>query len=308
MQVFARKKLASRPISWAEMYTEDTAYFKVMYEDVVGSGSYFRYEGTDAETGDEYYVVIGPAKMKSPEARFFAGVRKLPSDFAAGGKYFSSIGEAFKYANETWGIHVPNSLHDYTAKDIKGLAKSMKEWRETHSKEEVAESFDKPIAEISAQPGEGSMQVAFASAVGVIVDCVSELSKLGKKAEAVEVGAKLNGLVVVSDGQLERVASAKHRPAAPPLVCPIRLRGSHDLYGLKSGGDTAVVVAFHLGTIGVVNEAGAGPVLRTLPYASLPQDIVGTKDLCELREKTQRWLGSDAVSSALIHESKGKRD
>ena len=48
----ARKKLAEKSVSWEEMYTPDTAYFKSMYDDILGEGSYFRFEGKDPETGD----------------------------------------------------------------------------------------------------------------------------------------------------------------------------------------------------------------------------------------------------------------
>jgi len=144
--VIARTKLADRPIHWEEKYTPDTAYFHAMYEEIVGPSSYFRFVGTDAETGDEYFAVIGPAKMHDPESKFFAGTRKLPSDFAASGMYFSEIMEAIEHSMETWGLPIPNNtVMHYTSSDLKGLGEKMEKWRTIHSKEQILADFKKPV-------------------------------------------------------------------------------------------------------------------------------------------------------------------
>ena len=130
MKKIARVKLSERNIHWKETYTENTEKFKEMYKDIVGDGSYFRWEGKDVDSGDGYFVIVGPAKMKTPKASWFAGCRKLPSDWAAGGKYFSEIKEAMNYAHETWGVHVPSDFQwSYDASDLKNIAKKMDKWR-----------------------------------------------------------------------------------------------------------------------------------------------------------------------------------
>lgn len=141
MEKIAKTKLADKNISWEESYTDATERFKLMYEDIVGPGSYFRWEGHDLDSGDDYFVIVGPAKMKDPVAKWFAGSRKLPSDWAAGGKYFSEIKEAINYANETWGVPIPSDVSwKYDASDLKGIASKMDKWREEHKGEFVKES------------------------------------------------------------------------------------------------------------------------------------------------------------------------
>jgi len=131
MQKTARTKLSERHMHWEETYTERTISFKEMYEDIIGEGSYYRWEGKDLDSGDEYFVVLSPANMKKPKARWFTGCRKLPSDWAAGGKYFSEIKEAMNYANETWGVSVPSDFHwGYDSSDLKGIGNKMDDWRE----------------------------------------------------------------------------------------------------------------------------------------------------------------------------------
>ena len=128
----AKTKLAELPITWKEAYTDKTKRLKDMYEDIVGSGSYFRFEGVNRQSGDEYYVVCGPSKVKSPKPMFFSGVRKLPSDFAASGKEFGEMREAIEHAKETWGIEIPASVSYYDADDLKNIGSKAKDWRETH--------------------------------------------------------------------------------------------------------------------------------------------------------------------------------
>jgi hypothetical protein len=135
MNKYARTKLADKNIHWKEAYTPATKRFKKMYGDIIGNGSYFRWEGTDRDTNDEYFVVVGPAKMKTPSAKWFAGSRKLPSEWAAGGEYFATINDAIDYAKEKWGVPSPSSHKNYTAKDLKGIGKKMDTWREQHESE-----------------------------------------------------------------------------------------------------------------------------------------------------------------------------
>jgi len=132
MEKTARTKLSERNMHWEETYTERTISFKEMYKDIIGEGSYYRWEGKDVDSGDEYFVVLSPANMKKPKARWFTGCRKLPSDWAAGGKYFSEIKDAMDYAHETWGVPVPSDFQwGYDSSDLKGIADKMDDWRES---------------------------------------------------------------------------------------------------------------------------------------------------------------------------------
>jgi len=136
MEKTARTKLADRNMHWEETYTESTEKYKEMYEDIIGEGSYYRWEGKDVDSGEEYFAIVGPAKIKTPIASWFAGCRKLPADWAAGGKYFSEIKEAMKYANETWGITIPSDFDwGYDSGDLKKISDRMDEWKEKHTTE-----------------------------------------------------------------------------------------------------------------------------------------------------------------------------
>lgn len=131
MERIAKEKLAEKHIDWKQVYTEKTEYLKHQFNDVVGPGSYFRFEGK-ASDGDEYYCIIGPAKVKEPRAKFFAGVRKLPATYSAGGKYFDSLDRAASYARETWGVHTPPELRPYTSAQLFGIGKKIDEWKEKY--------------------------------------------------------------------------------------------------------------------------------------------------------------------------------
>jgi len=148
METTARTKLSELPISWHERYTEKTEYLQKMYRDIVGPGSYFRFEGTNSENNDEYFVVVGPAKVHSPKAEFFCGVRKLPSDYAASGEYFDEMEECMDYAVATWGVKQPSSMSKYTSSDLSGMSQKVKKWREEHKEgsEEYEPSDDKDKA------------------------------------------------------------------------------------------------------------------------------------------------------------------
>ena len=140
MLKLSRTKLADKPIHWKETYTEDTNELRDMYEDIIGPKSYFRWEGKDADSGDEYVAIVGPASVKDPEPRFFAGVRKLPSDWPAGGEYFSEFKEALNKAYETWGVTMPADVHYYDSSDMRGIAKKVDEWKEQHKTENEKEA------------------------------------------------------------------------------------------------------------------------------------------------------------------------
>jgi len=136
MKLYAREKLAEKDIEWKEVYTDKTLFLKEMYDDVIGQGSYFRFEGEDSSSGDSYYCILGPAKIKHPKAKFFAGVRKLPATFSAGGKYFDSLDAAASYAKETWGIPTPIKLKPYTATQLYGISQKVDKWKDNKEKEE----------------------------------------------------------------------------------------------------------------------------------------------------------------------------
>ena len=125
----AKEKLVEKNINWHQEYTEKTLFLKEQFDATVGKGSYFRFEGRSND-GDEYYCIIGPAKVHLPRAKFFAGVRKLPATYSAGGKYFDSMSSAAEYARETWGVHPPKSLKPYTSRQLFGIAPKVERWRE----------------------------------------------------------------------------------------------------------------------------------------------------------------------------------
>jgi len=137
----AREKLVEKDIEWKQVYTDKTLFLKEQFEDVVGPGSYFRFEGKDKGSDSEYYCIIGPAKIHDPIAKFFAGVRKLPATYSAGGKYFDSLDTAAAYARDTWGVPTPNSLKPYTSAALKGIKQKVEKWKRL--REENEENEDK---------------------------------------------------------------------------------------------------------------------------------------------------------------------
>ena len=128
MKKEAREKLKEKNIKWEQVYTDKTEFLKEQFEAVVGPGSYFRFEG-EANDGDNYYCIIGPAKVHDPRAKFFAGVRKLPATYSAGGKYFDSMDAAASYALETWGVDTPKSLKPYTSAQLYGISEKIDKWK-----------------------------------------------------------------------------------------------------------------------------------------------------------------------------------
>ena len=138
----AREKLVEKDIKWQQTYTDKTIFLKEQFNDVIGPGSYFRFEGC-ASDGDCYYCIIGPAKVHQPKAKWFAGVRKLPATYSAGGKYFDSLDSAARYARETWGVPTPKELRPYTSKQLFGISPKITEWKERRDKEEENKKEDK---------------------------------------------------------------------------------------------------------------------------------------------------------------------
>ena len=136
MKCEARAKLVEKDIDWREVYTDKTLFLKEQFEDVVGPGSYFRFEGEDSASGDRYYCIVGPARIHKPRAKFFAGVRKLPATYSAGGTYFDSMDRAASYAKETWGVPTPKSLRPYTSVHLQGISSKIDAWKEKRDREE----------------------------------------------------------------------------------------------------------------------------------------------------------------------------
>jgi len=136
MKCEARAKLVEKDIDWREVYTDKTLFLKEQFEDIVGPGSYFRFEGEDSASGDRYYCIVGPARIHKPRAKFFAGVRKLPATYSAGGKYFDSMDRAASYAKETWGVPTPKSLRPYTSAHLHGISSKIDAWKEKRDREE----------------------------------------------------------------------------------------------------------------------------------------------------------------------------
>jgi hypothetical protein len=124
-----RKLKDDKKISWNESYTDKTQFLKDMYNDIIGPKSYYRFEGKEIGGSDEWNVVISPSGVKKHEKKWFAGVRKLPDSWPAGGKKFDSITDAFAYANETWGVPRPKSLPHYTMTDLKNVSEREEKWR-----------------------------------------------------------------------------------------------------------------------------------------------------------------------------------
>lgn len=135
MKKQAREKLIEKHIDWKEVYTQKTSFLKKMFEDVIGPGSYFRFEGTSDE-GIGYYCILGPARVHHPRAKFFAGVRRLPATYSAGGEYYDSMDAAARHASETWGVQTPKALRPYTAAQLHGIGKKVEEWREANEEKE----------------------------------------------------------------------------------------------------------------------------------------------------------------------------
>jgi hypothetical protein len=137
-----RKLKDDKKIKWTESYTEKTRFLKDMYHDIIGPKSYYRFEGKEIGGSDQWYVIVSPSGVKEHEKKWFAGIRKLPDKWPAGGKKFDSITDAFAYANDTWGVPRPQSLPHYTMTDLKLVASRENEWRKERESEEALKDED----------------------------------------------------------------------------------------------------------------------------------------------------------------------
>ncbi len=129
--VIARQKLIEKDIDWKEVYTQKTQFLKDMYDELIGPGSYYRFEGISDE-GVGYYCIMGPANIHKPRAKFFAGVRRLPATYSTSGKYYDGLESAADYAEKTWGVPRPKSLRPYTALQLHGIGQKVNKWKEEH--------------------------------------------------------------------------------------------------------------------------------------------------------------------------------
>jgi hypothetical protein len=114
----AAKRIKDRGIVWKEKYTKKTLAMKKKFQRDIGPGSYFRFEGHDNTTGNDYYIVVGPGYSKSKGKLFFAGIRKLPGEYSPNGEYFRSFRKAMIYAKDMWGAKFPPDFKDYTEEDL----------------------------------------------------------------------------------------------------------------------------------------------------------------------------------------------
>lgn len=119
-----RKRIRDRGIKWDEHYGERSAPLKKRFDKDIGPGAYSRWEGHDYTTDSDYFVVVGPAKKRTGQKAFFAGVKKLPPKwkrkqvYAPSGKYFSNILSALSHASEMWGVPFPPNQTNYTLQDL----------------------------------------------------------------------------------------------------------------------------------------------------------------------------------------------
>jgi len=136
----------AKKIKWTESYTEKSGFLKDQFNAVVGKGSYKRFEGREIGGPGEWYAVVSPADVhEHKRAKFFAGVRKLPDSYPAGGKYFDTIKEAYEYAFDTWGVPKPHEIPHYTSGDLKGISKRIDKWKRHKEQQEQQEEITASI-------------------------------------------------------------------------------------------------------------------------------------------------------------------
>lgn len=119
--IAGRKPIKDRGISWQETYREKSKTLKKRFDEEIGYGSYYRWEGHDYTTNSDYYVVVGPTVQKSLGKCFFAGIKKLPWDwklhktkvYSPSGKYFTNIVSALSHASRKWNIQFPKNQTNY---------------------------------------------------------------------------------------------------------------------------------------------------------------------------------------------------
>jgi hypothetical protein len=122
MEKTSAKRIKDRGINWKETYTKKTLGFKQDFEETVGPGSYFRWEGHDHVTDSDYYVVAGPGNSKENGNMFFTGIRKLPAEYSPNGEYFTTLRKALAYARKQWAVPFPKGFHyDYTQEDLSNV-------------------------------------------------------------------------------------------------------------------------------------------------------------------------------------------
>jgi len=118
----AARRIRDRNINWEEAYTERTEPLKKRYENNIGPGSYYRWEGHDYTTNSDYYVICSPARTKDLKKSFFAGIKKLPFDwrnfeskvYSPYGKYFDNISSALSFLSDKYRIPYPKNQFNYT--------------------------------------------------------------------------------------------------------------------------------------------------------------------------------------------------
>jgi len=121
------RRIKDRGIQWQEQYREKSDDLKHRYEQILGPGSYYRWEGHDYTTNSDYFVVAGPAMTKEGRKMFFAGIKKLPpgedpsKHFAPAGEYFGSMNGALSHASEKWGIRFPQGNPNYQKEQLAPL-------------------------------------------------------------------------------------------------------------------------------------------------------------------------------------------
>jgi len=122
MLKISARRIRDRNINWEEVYTERTEPLKKRYEREIGSGAYHRWQGHDYTTNSDYYVVCSPARTKDLKKAFFAGIKKLPSNwmkfeskvYSPYGKYFTNIASALSFLSDKYRIPYPKNQFNYT--------------------------------------------------------------------------------------------------------------------------------------------------------------------------------------------------
>lgn len=123
----ATKRIKDRGIHWKEKYGEKSAPLKKRFDEEIGTGAYYRWEGHDFTTGSDYFVVVGPSITRFGMKSFFAGIKKLPPKerrkkvYAPDGEYFPSIMSALSHVRERWGVPFPPNQNNYSQADLENI-------------------------------------------------------------------------------------------------------------------------------------------------------------------------------------------
>ncbi len=145
-----RKLKDDKKIKWTESYTDKSEYLKKMYNEIVGPNSYWRFEGEQIDGTGEWYVVVSPAGVYGEhERKWFAGIRKLPNKWPAGGKKFDSLVDAFTYARDTWGVPKPKNVPRYSGQDLVGIGRKIDDWKAENEEEEKIKKEDSSKPQMS---------------------------------------------------------------------------------------------------------------------------------------------------------------